>query len=199
MALLVVAMLACVVMPGCGTLPSLTSAPGGTVRISSIGDDPIQLTNDCTLSMYSDAITTELTFFASDVSYETVMNEPGAPSQVMRLDVLWEPTPGRTPMDKSATNLSIRYVVNTGEEIGIYGGGGFATIAGRDTRAKTVTIRDGLIRLIHATDGFKDILGATHIEGTFTAVYDRRRVERLHYTLSQHVTNALGETVIVQR
>ncbi len=118
--------------------------------------------------------------------------------QVLHIELLWEPKPGATPMDSSATNASIRHIVIAGGEVGVYGGAGFASPRGKPGKPRlTISLRDASLTLLEASAGFTDLLSPARLTGRFTAVHDPRKSRELHYAVSQIVTNALGRSRFV--
>ena len=117
----------------------------------------------------------------------------------MHLELLWVPRAGATPMDSSATNVTIRHIVMSGGEVGVYGGAGFA-IPGSDPGAARlrISVRDTTLRLLDSTDGFKDPLSPTRVVGSFTAKLDPVKSLKLRHAMSQLVTNALGRSTYVR-
>jgi hypothetical protein len=113
--------------------------------------------------------------------------------------LLWVPKAGDTPMDPSATNASIRHIIISNGQVGIYGGAGFAlpseNPANRDT--VTFTLRDASLALQEATPGFVDLLTPSQMTGTFSVTRDDKRARQLYFAASQLVTNAFGRTRFV--
>ncbi len=197
-ALTLTALVWCAALTGCDwSNPYGTSV--GALRAVSLGDDPVTVRGDFTTAVYSDQLTNETSFYVTDLSVDVIYEQSFDTGQVLRIELLWEPKPGKTPLDKSATNVSLRYVIFADGEIGVYEGGGFAlvnTIALTDR--VTVSILDASLRLGPATPGFNDLLGPTRITGTFTADRDPQTTHRLHVLLSQRVTDELGTSTLVR-
>ncbi len=175
----------------------------GTMEARSLGEEPVALPGDYVEAFYLHDPDSETSFMLSDVPLESLIEGTTTPltpptGQILHLELLWLPKPGATPMDRSATNVSIRYVVMSGGEIGIYGGAGFAAPRGKPGKRRLrMTLRDASLTLLDSTEGFRDVLGPTKLTGTFTAVHDPRRCRQLHYAISQIVTNALGRSRFV--
>lgn len=72
--------------------------------------------------------------------------------------VLTQPKAGRTPIATSATTASVRLIIVSNGQAGLYAGGGFGDF---DVDAKTLTgsLRGASMRLVRATKGFQDVLG----------------------------------------
>ena len=130
----------------------------------------------------------------SDVGLDQLLSGKFSRGHVVRVDLLWLPKPGATPMDASATNASIRYVIVADGELGVYAGAGFAMPKGDagEGRALTVRLRDGSLELLESTDGFVDLLTPASLTGTFTATHNDPRTRQLSAAIRRLVTKAIG-------
>lgn len=113
---------------------------------------------------------------------------------VIHVELLWPPKAGATPMDSSATNVSIRHVMLVDGEVGIYAGAGFARPKGKPKAGSPVTmlLKDSTVRYAEGTDGFRDLLTPARLHGTFVAVDDPETARLLQHLFSQIVSDALG-------
>lgn len=191
---------ASLLMAGCGArVPGLPQASGGSVRVQSLGDDPIVLSGRFETAMYSDAGVAETTFLLTDMNLDDLMRGEVREGQFIHLELLWIPRAGSTPISADATNVSVRYVIIADGEVGVYGGAGFALPQGAvGSRTMRLSLRDASLKLLDATDGFVDLLTPARISGSFTAEYDPRQTQRTHFAASQMVTDRLGRSVFVQ-
>jgi hypothetical protein len=82
----------------------------------------------------------------------------GVSGVLLHAHVLTQPKAGRTPIATSATTTTLRLLVVSGGEAGLYAGGGFADF---DVEAGSLrgAVRDASMRLVRATPGFVDALG----------------------------------------
>lgn len=184
-------------IPGCGIIQNSDSSVG-TLQVASLGGDSIAVEGDYQTAVYSDQLTTDMSFYVSDVPLEQLISGDFRSGQVVHVEKLWQPQAGKTPLDSSATNVSIRYVVFSESEVGIYHGGGFATFKEHSGGVRvTVTVLDASLRLGESTPGFHDLLGPTQLVGNITAKLDRANARKLHFLLSQRVTDLLGESTLV--
>ena len=132
--------------------------------------------------------------FLADVSLDDLLAGRVERGHLLHVELLWEPKAGATPMDDSATNVSVHYVIVVNGELGVYSGAGFAQPSGRpgdDTFG--LTIRDSTMRLIESTPGYVDQLGAFRLTGGLTMQRRDDDAARVQRTISQIVTNALGK------
>ncbi len=182
------------VLPGCAGF----SGGGGKLRAESLGGDPVVLGTQYTTVVYEHKSDGETSFFLSDIPVEELLAGNVRQGQVMHIDLLWAPKAGATPMDSSATNVSIRHVIISDGEVGVYGGAGFAMPRGKPGKGKLpVALQDSTVRLLESTDGFQDLLSPAKVTGDFTAYHDAELARKIHRAISQLVTNALGRSRLV--
>ena len=144
-------------------------------------------------AFYADGDSVETSFILSDVGLDQLLSGKFNRGHVVRVDLLWMPKPGATPMDSSATNASIRYVIVADGELGIYAGAGFALPKGDASgRSIAVRLRDASMELVDSTDGFVDLLSPASLTGTFTATHNDPRTRQLFAALRRLENNALG-------
>lgn len=175
-------------------------AATGSLRAESLGDDPVVLNARYVAAIYAQDDDGTLSFFLSEVPVEDLLAGEITDGQVMHIELLWRPKAGATPMDSSATNASIRHIIMTGGELGLYGGAGFAMPRGEPGEDRMrISLRDATIHLLESTDGFADPLTPARMTGNFTALHDPQLARKLHWAISQVVTNALGRSRFVAR
>jgi hypothetical protein len=93
--------------------------------------------------------------------------------QIATFRVFWRPVGGRTTMDSTALNATYRYILMSGDSIGMYEGAGFVRLWGQDgIHTMYARLLDGDLRLTEASSGFTDTLGRSSIRGNFHATYD---------------------------
>ncbi len=193
-ALLVLGSGAAVCAAGC----SLGRA-SATLRAESLGEDPVYLNCDYTHAVYARLGSTETSFYLTDIPLEDLLEGNVTTGMVVHLDLLWQPTAGNTPMDRSATNVSVRYIVFADGEVGIYGGAGFAMPRGKLGKgAMSLSLRDASLTLLDSTAGFVDLLSPARLTGKVTADLDEQRARQMASAMNQIVTNALGYTRLVR-
>ncbi len=192
----IVAMLLLLGLLGC----SIARGPGGPLRLQSRTDTPVILKGDFSTAYYdTGGRAAETSFYLSDVGLERLLRGPVQRGSVVHIDLLWMPKAGATPMDSSATNASIRYLIMVDGEIGVYAGAGFCRPHGEagDQRL-TITVREASLNLLEATDGFIDLLGPTELSGSFTATLSDLRTRQMRFAVSQIVTDALGKSRLMR-
>jgi hypothetical protein len=190
-------------VPGFVSLAALAGcAAGGTsgsLLAESLGTAPVVLARDYVTAVYAVQDETVTSFFLADVPLEELLSGTMTRGNVVHLDLLWVPKAGNTPMDSSATNVSIRFVVFADGEVGVYGGAGFALpdgTAGASTMS--LELRDASLTLLDSTEGFVDLLSPARLTGRVTARLSEKRTRQLRYAVSQLVTDALGRSSFVR-
>jgi len=165
----------------------------------SLGGETVYLDGVCDLAYYGDPTAPETSYIMASVPLEQMRRGEVTDGLIIHIDLLWLPAAGKTPMDISATNVSIRYVVVAGGEVGVYGGAGFALPAGSPGgRSSTLTLWDASMELLDATDGFVDLLSPARLTGRLTAHHDVDRARQIRREASNLVSQALGYNRIVQ-
>jgi len=86
---------------------------------------------------------------------------------LIQINMFLTPRPGRTPIDPTASNASIRWIVIAKGEIGVYSGGGFvqpSELPGEDVYAANV--KGATLELTARTPRFRDALGPSRMHAT---------------------------------
>lgn len=104
----------------------------------------------------------------------------GVSGQFVHLRVFFTPDAGRTPIDETAFNVAIRYLVIAGNDIGFYGGGGFLFLSDEPgDRQLSGSVRRATLRLLSATPAFDDRLGSAEFWGSISAAKDQAAAEKM--------------------
>ncbi len=166
------------------------SAPD-RLEFTSLGDTPRTFPTDIGESTYAlDLANTS--FILSDLTEQQLQESTNLHGYVLHVELLWVPKAGKTAVDPEATNASIRLVIFSGKEIGIYGGGGFAWPKGTSGEDEYgVDIVGSNVTLLKATDGFVDMLSPAQLTGRLRSRLDETRTRQLRRATSQYVSNAL--------
>ncbi len=177
-------------LPGC-----LSSTSSATVR--SLGNDPVELIGTFQTGVYAnDELGTS--FIITDLTAGELASGDFQTGQVVHIELLWLPKSGSTPMDRSATNASIRYLIFSEGQLGVYGGAGFIRPSGRVGKQRlSLDVRQATLTLLDSTPQFVDLLSPAEMVGKLTASLDPRQTRRLYFNLSQRVTDVLGRTRFV--
>ena len=191
--MLIIALLGLSGAAGCAT-----GRIAASLRAESLGVDRVYIDGAYETAVYADFNSVETSFFVTDIPIDDLLAGNVTTGMVVHIDLLWEPAAGKTPMDSSATNVTVRYIVFADGEMGLYGGAGFAMHKGEPGNGSmSLALRDASITLLDSTDGFVDLLSPARLTGKITAGFDERRSRQMAYAVNQLVTNALGYTRLV--
>jgi hypothetical protein len=166
------------------------------MRSQSLRTDAVVLPANYRVAVFTNDRIAGTSILLSDVPIEQLVSGAVRNAQIMHIELLWLPKAGETPMDPAATNTSIRHIVVSNGQVGIYGGAGFARPSENPAERDSVsfTLRDASLALQESTEGFVDLLSPSKLTGTFSARRDDKRARELYFAVSQLVTNALGRT-----
>jgi hypothetical protein len=176
-----------------------TSGAGGTVEAVGSGDAAVRLASEFTSGTYAvEPAATTVVF--SDVPYEQLAAGTARNGRFLHIEVLWRPRAGKTPIETSSTNLTIRFVVISDGEVGVYVGGGFAWVEGGREKDDELSleITGSSISLIDKTPGFVDLLSPASLVGELGALRNADNARATRRAASQFVTNRLGRVRWVQ-
>ena len=182
------------VAPGCGI------DMGGRVDTVGAGDTAARLASEFPGGTFA-IEPAQTTVVFSDIPYEDLARGTARNGRFLHIEVLWRPRPGRTPIEASSTNLTIRFVVVSEGEVGVYAGGGFGWIdGGTDTDDELgIEITGSSLSLIDKTPGFVDLLSPAEMTGTLGARKNADNARATRRAASQFVTNRLGRVQWVSR
>jgi len=147
-------------------------------------------------------------YFAVDeknaVTVVLIEGKPQTPTAAMIVRMFWLPVVGETPIDRTATNASVSYIVfgpsvsgrgpqDQRDSVGLYAGAGFLYINSKLTSPR---LKAGLweanIQLADSSEDFVDQVGPSMISGAVRATRDDDRVAELLRQLSRQTTDHLG-------
>jgi hypothetical protein len=172
-------------MAACGTVGDV-----GTLELTSLGGTSRTLRAALGTGTYAQE-PAQTSFILSDVDFAQIEAGEPAYGYVLHVNLLWVPKAGRTAVDPTATNTSIRLVVLAGKELGVYGGGGFAWPAGTlGEETFALELVGSNLSLIACTPGFQDLMSPASLTGTLNATLDDAATRRMRRSASQYVTNA---------
>jgi hypothetical protein len=172
----------------------------GSLRVESLGDQAGFLAVDYHTVVYGQDVQDvdgDTSFMLTNIPLDDLLDGNVQNGQIMHVTLLWQPKAGSTPIEDSATNVSIRHVIIADGEVGLYGGAGYADASRAGRPRVRIAIRDATVRLLESTEAFHDPLSPAGVSGTFTAELDPKLTRRLQRAASQLLTNALGRTRFV--
>ena len=182
-------------LAGC-SMPFVNVASPNALTVTGQGEpgaDPVRLAGDFDAAYYSYQDENSVTF--------VLLDGPEAnPDQAAVLRLFWRPRAGRTPLESTATNVTIQYLVFADRggnpddaEVGVYAGAGFLMPGQKPGPAKlSAEVWDANLQLDTRSDQFRDLLGLATLTGSFTATRDEAKVNDLLNTLTRQVSARLG-------
>jgi hypothetical protein len=176
---------------GCAHAPGLSTEASITTR--SVGANPAELQTTFATVYTTPSRVNDGTIIATTVSAEALLNGTATDGEVLHIEVLWHPSAGETPLSADATNLSIRYVIISGSEVGVYEGGGFGWPSGSADSGYSVVIDGATLNLARSTDGFVDLLSPAQINGTVAGRVDEHGARTLKWAVQEFLGLALPE------
>ncbi|MFM1803218.1 MAG: hypothetical protein RL136_97 [Planctomycetota bacterium] len=183
-------------LTGCSSIDA-----AGSVQLSSVGTTPLVLDQPFSTGTYS-ALGSDSEFWFATVDQELISDDAAAAGLAdavfLHAQLLWIPEPGKTPIASTATNLVTRVIVLSGGELGVYGGAAFAEpLDAIGSSELSIRIRGGTLTLLERTEGFRDLLSPSVLEGTLTARAATEETAVWKRAISQLVTNKLGRSTLV--
>ncbi len=113
-------------------------------------------------------------FFQSDQSWQSLSGS------IVHVHLFLNPKPGKTPIEPTAANATVRYIILVDGQIGVYDGAGFL-LPSKKIGKKSLggTLRNAPAMLTRKTNNFNDILGVTRIDLSFSAKLDEPKADAL--------------------
>lgn len=156
---------------GCGLSLPLQDFFGGSttsMRIARVGANPLQMDLRFTTAVALQDPLVETSIWLTDIPLDALRDGSVQDGQILHVELLFRPRPGYTPLDSTATNLAIRYIVCSRGEVGIYQGGGFGSPQGTlEDKTMRISIQSASMSLGAHTKGFLDLLTPATLSGTF--------------------------------
>lgn len=187
---------------GCSYVETAYNWVGGIttgMRVESISANPVHIASDFEIAVCSTDPYVEGSIWLTDIPVADLTSGRVESGQLLHIELLWTPRPGYTPIDYEATNLSVRYIVISDGEYGIYEGGGFGYPLGTPASSSMLLNIEGVtLQLAEATDGFVDLLSPAELAGTFNGDCDTGLAVLIGDAAAQLVTDAFGRTMYVR-
>jgi hypothetical protein len=177
---------------GCGSVQ--TSNYGGKLSVRGEDDRQQVVTTRFTESIYSFDGNNSVTFLLSEGPIEST-----GTAVVIRM--FWRPRVARTPIDTTATNATIHYVVFAPNgSVGVYEGAGFVYPSDDPGRPSLAAgLWQSTIRLADGSMGFEDTIGRARLAGDFSAPRNDVILRQQVRQLNQRVAEQLGYPRMVRR
>ena len=113
-------------------------------------------------------------FFENDADWSTFTGS------MVHVHLFLSPKPGKTPIEPTAANATVRYIVLTKGEIGVYDGAGFI-LPGKKIGKDSISgaLNGAPAKLTRSTARFSDPLPATRLDLSFSAKENTPLAEEL--------------------
>lgn len=120
--------------------------------------------------------------------FEVLDTDPGAgqPSdgrgplppvtQIVTIQIFWEPRPGTTHVESTQTNATISYCLICGPDSIRYSGAGFVFLSKISDERIEGRIESSALKVSQVVGSPRDLFGRCRIEGEFAATEDKRQV-----------------------
>ena len=154
--------LSSIILISCATTEDIPTK--GHITFNAVDQSKGEITFNPTTSMLRDDQISEGTIMASTFSLK---NDPKINSgQILSIELLWMPKPGKTAIEETATNITIQWLILSNESWGLYAGGGYAWPNGsiKDGFLE-LTIKNATLELLKSSSDFVDKLGSINASG----------------------------------
>lgn len=161
------------------------------LEVTGVGPVPRTLRASLGTGTYSQELA-NTSFVLSDLSLDELGEGGELEGHLLHVNLLWIPKAGKTAVDPESTNTSIRLVIFSGREIGIYGGGGFAWPQGEPGDSEFgIDLVGSSLSLVASTRGFVDLLSPAQITGRLHSTLHEDQTRRMRRAASQVISNTL--------
>lgn len=169
-----------------GMLGSVGCGQSGALTVRSELDPENKLEGDFTTAIYGFQDQHTLNILLVEGNIKQVQ-------QAVHIRMFWRPVAGATPVDRNSINTTVRYLIFTGPDVGVYDGAGFmlpSTKPGAQTMK--ATIQEAALRLQDSSVNFKDRLGLAKMAGNITVRRDEAMTQKVLEDLQKKVAERLG-------
>ena len=154
---------------GSGGSSRVISDTTGSVYSTKLGTRVYSYHDDNTADIYlTDLSDAQLTaFFQKNADWSQISGT------LVHIHLFLDPKPGKTPIEPTAANASIRYAIISSGQVGIYDGAGFM-LPGQKPGNNSISgsFAAAPLRLSRATEGFSDPLTPARLDMSFDAKLD---------------------------
>ncbi len=159
------------------------------LQVHSLGPKQLLLSCDCTILASMPSPGTDGELWATDIPLELLESGNFDSGQIIRMQVLWVPTPGRTPLASTSTNVTIKQIIISGDEVGVYVGAGYGWPSGSPEKGLSIHMEDATIELQSSTSDFVDLLTPATMTGAIHAPANTTLSRKLSAYAERYSTN----------
>lgn len=172
---------------GSGGSSTVISDTTGTVYETNLRTRVYRYHDDNTADIYLTDLSDQMltAFFQSNADWSQISGT------IVHIHLFLDPKPGKTPIEPTAANASIRYAIISNGQIGIYDGAGFM-LPGQKPGKGSIdgAFKAAPLRLSRATEGFSDPLTPARLDLSFDAKLDEQAAPELQARLDAMATVA---------
>jgi hypothetical protein len=128
------------------------------LEVHSLGPEQLVLHCDFEVVVSMPSSGTEGEIWATDIPIDLLESGEFESGQIIQMQVLWIPTPGKTPLASTSTNITINQIIISGDERGVYVGAGYGWPSGTPEEGISINMEDATIELQSSTANFSDLL-----------------------------------------
>lgn len=143
-----------------------------SLEVRSMGVDQVVLNADCLTTVCMEGFANEGEIWMTDIPMDQLRSGNFRNGQIIRLQILWTPIAGKTPLASTSTNLTIEHIIIADGEVGVYSGGGYCWSSGNPRDGMHLIIEESTITLQEHTDGFVDLLTPANMTGDIASHWD---------------------------
>ncbi len=156
---------------GCssGGLFSHTTA----LEVHSMGLDRAVLRANCTTIVCTEGFANEGDIWMTDIPMDDLVSGDFDTGQIIHLQLLWKPVAGKTPLESTSTNLTIKQYIISDGAVGVYGGGGFCWPTGAPEKGISLYIEEANVSLENSNGNFNDLLSPASMTGQVRSTPDK--------------------------
>lgn len=168
----------CLAMGGCGQSILGFGEASGSIEAESLVNGSTYAP-PLTTAVYRTPDGTEADVLLTDIPIARLADRADSLSDVsgnlIHIRVFLTPEAGKTPIDRTACNATVKHVILASGVAGVYAGGGFIDPWGDPGEATySATLKNISTRLARAAPAFADRLGPARLTGAFTASMDEK-------------------------
>lgn len=175
-------------LPACASVENWFSSSGSISTVSVITGKYIE--GDLPSAVYTmpDEFTADVYLTNLPISRlgDASDNLADLSGTVVHIHVFLVPAAGKTPIAQHAVNASVRQLVLSSGQAGLYSGGGFVFTDEPGDSSYAASVRDSSMRLAVASPGFVDQLGQANLTGGFNATLDDKAARLIAGRLAQY-------------
>ena len=168
------------------------------MRVQRANADPIAVPMHFRHTVCSEDPLVEASIWLTDLTLDELATGAVADGQALHIELMFRPRPGYTPLDSTATNISIRYIIMSRGEVGVYEGGGFGYPIGSVANGSmSLRIEGASLTLGDHTKGFIDLLTPAILSGTFNGPRDDATAAAIRKGVDETVSLAFARRTYV--